>query len=336
MTKISIQGSTGGGGGSGTVTSVALVTGVSGTNVNVSGSPITTAGTITVNIPVASAVNTGKLSSADFIAFNAKQNAITLTTTGSSGAATLVGSTLNVPQYASAPAGTDGQVQYNNGGAFGGDALFNWDDTNKRLGLGTAAPIGILHLKTTAATTRQVIDGDAGQSRLISYRTAGLQRFGLYVNNVAESGSQAGSNFQIRRYNDAGANIGTPVEINRADGQVTISEKLNLAGSELRNFIPRNETTSINLTINSANQDTFCGAVLEVTGALTITFDGSIRDGFNISVIQKDANSTTFAVTGGLTLRNRQGHTKTFGQYSTVTLYNDYANNLILAGDTAP
>jgi hypothetical protein len=34
--------------------------------------------------------------------WNAKQNAITLTTTGSSGAATLVGSTLNIPQYSGA------------------------------------------------------------------------------------------------------------------------------------------------------------------------------------------------------------------------------------------
>ncbi len=33
--------------------------------------------------------------------WNAKQNAITLTTTGTSGAATLVGSTLNIPQYSS-------------------------------------------------------------------------------------------------------------------------------------------------------------------------------------------------------------------------------------------
>lgn len=54
----------GGGGGGGTVTSVALATGTSGTDVNISGSPITSSGTITLNIPDASAtarglVNTG-------------------------------------------------------------------------------------------------------------------------------------------------------------------------------------------------------------------------------------------------------------------------------------
>jgi len=47
------------GGGSGTVTSVALATGTSGTDVNVSGSPITTSGTITLNIPDASSTARG-------------------------------------------------------------------------------------------------------------------------------------------------------------------------------------------------------------------------------------------------------------------------------------
>jgi hypothetical protein len=41
---------------------------------------------------------------------NAKQGTLTLTTTGTSGAATLVGSTLNVPQYAGAGSGTSFQT----------------------------------------------------------------------------------------------------------------------------------------------------------------------------------------------------------------------------------
>ena len=41
----------------------------------------------------------GYLSSTDWNTFNGKQNAITLTTTGTSGAATLIGATLNIPNY---------------------------------------------------------------------------------------------------------------------------------------------------------------------------------------------------------------------------------------------
>jgi hypothetical protein len=90
------------------------------------------------------------------------------------------------------------------------------------IGVGTNTPIGILHLKRTAATTRMVMDGDAGQSKIITYRTAGLQRFGLYVNNTAESGSNAGSDFAIRAYSDAGTLLNTPLFIKRSTGNVGI------------------------------------------------------------------------------------------------------------------
>jgi hypothetical protein len=63
---------------------------------------ITAIDTKTVTIPstVATSTQTGLLSNADWITFNGKQNTITLTTTGTSGAATLIGSTLNIPNYA--------------------------------------------------------------------------------------------------------------------------------------------------------------------------------------------------------------------------------------------
>tara|TARA_R110000868_G_scaffold158316_2_gene386305 strand:+ start:2230 stop:5232 length:3003 start_codon:yes stop_codon:yes gene_type:complete len=74
-----------------------FATGSSGTDFNISSAT----STHTFNIPTASATNRGALSSADWTTFNSKQNAITLTTTGTSGAATLVGATLNIPQYQS-------------------------------------------------------------------------------------------------------------------------------------------------------------------------------------------------------------------------------------------
>ena len=84
----------------GTVTSVAALTlGTSGTDLSSSVANGTTAPVITLDVPTASAVNRGALSAADWTAFDAKQAAITLTTTGTSGAATLTGATLNIPQY---------------------------------------------------------------------------------------------------------------------------------------------------------------------------------------------------------------------------------------------
>ncbi len=53
----------------------------------------------TLSIIQATASTDGFLSSANWNTFNNKQNAISLTTTGTSGAATFDGSTLNIPQY---------------------------------------------------------------------------------------------------------------------------------------------------------------------------------------------------------------------------------------------
>jgi hypothetical protein len=90
----------------GTVTSVAALTlGTSGTDLTSSVATGTTTPVITLNVPTASASNRGALSSTDWSTFNGKQNAITLTTTGTSGAATLVGSTLNIPNYAETDTG---------------------------------------------------------------------------------------------------------------------------------------------------------------------------------------------------------------------------------------
>jgi hypothetical protein len=90
-----------GGAGVGTVTSVAALTlGTTGTDLSSTVANGTTTPVITLQVPTASASNRGALSSADWSTFNGKQSTITLTTTGTSGAATLVSNTLNIPNYA--------------------------------------------------------------------------------------------------------------------------------------------------------------------------------------------------------------------------------------------
>ena len=56
-------------------------------------------GTNTISISQASSSTNGYLSSADWLTFSSKQDYITLTTTGNSGAASIVGATLNIPEY---------------------------------------------------------------------------------------------------------------------------------------------------------------------------------------------------------------------------------------------
>jgi len=108
----------------GTVTSVsALTLGTTGTDLSSSVATGTTTPVITLNVPTASAANRGALSSADWTTFNGK---FTL------------------------PSLTSGSVLFSNGTTIAqNNANFFWDNTNARLGIGTATPAySISHLGT--------------------------------------------------------------------------------------------------------------------------------------------------------------------------------------------
>lgn len=245
------------------------------------------------------------------------QAAISLTTTGSSGAATLIGSTLNIPQYATSAGGSNGEIQYNNGGggAFGGALDFVWDDINNFLGVGIAIPTKKIHVVDVANQCVGLFkSGQVGS--VIAFMD-------ISTLDADQVGVGAFDNFLCLR---GGGNVAGTIQIG--------NDFADFRGNQLTNFIPSIFTDAIGVTIDSTNENSYCATVLEVTGAITVTIDDSVRDGFNISIIQMDANNTTFAASGGsLTLQNRQGHTQTNGQWATVTLFKN-GNNLILAGDT--
>jgi hypothetical protein len=75
-THFRIIGAAGGGGGGGTLTSVGLTLGTTGTDAGVSGSPLTSDGSITLNLPSSSGSNRGLLTAADWTTFNSKQAAL--------------------------------------------------------------------------------------------------------------------------------------------------------------------------------------------------------------------------------------------------------------------
>jgi len=138
----------------GTVTSVsALTLGTTGTDVSSSVATGTTTPVITLNIPTASATNRGALSSADWTTFNSKQGAITLTTTGTSGAATFSAGTLNIPQYQAAltnPVTGTGTTNYitkwTSSSAVGNSQIF---DNGTNVGIGTSSPNNLLEVYTS-------------------------------------------------------------------------------------------------------------------------------------------------------------------------------------------
>jgi len=159
----------------GTVTSVAALTiGTTGTDLSSTVANGTTTPVITLNVPTASATNRGALSSEDWASFNSKQNAITLTTTGTSGAATLVGATLNIPNYTS---GLTGYVPYTGATAnldLGTFTLLAAKGTFSSSGSGDT--VGITH-SSGSGIALNITKGGNGE--------------GLYINKTSGSGNAA-------------------------------------------------------------------------------------------------------------------------------------------------
>lgn len=81
------------------------------------------------------------------------------------------------------------------------------------------------------ADSRWIFNSVGVHNKIFSFRVNDLQRWAFRVNQDAESGSNAGTNFEIRRYNDAGTFIDSPISITRSNGTVAFGGNIQLLGS---------------------------------------------------------------------------------------------------------
>ena len=85
---------------------------------------------------------------------------------------------------------------------------------------------GPLTVNANITSQSTVTNGAAATNRINTYQTAGSTRFVEGVDNTAEGGSNAGSNWFLGRYTDAGALIDNPLYVTRSSGLVTLSQGL--------------------------------------------------------------------------------------------------------------
>ncbi len=73
----------------------------------------------------------------------------------------------------------------------------------------------------------------AGNVRQIKMQTSGVDRWQITPSFDAETGSNAGSNFHITRWSDAGSFMGTPLYITRSTGVVNCESGLTIVSGQL-------------------------------------------------------------------------------------------------------
>jgi hypothetical protein len=282
--------------------------------VNATGT-VTSSGTLTVNVPVASATNTGKLTNTDWSTFNGKQAALvsgtnikTINSSSILGAGDLV--------VSGTPAGSTGYIQYNNAGAFDAEANLFWDAANNRLGVNTTTPGTTLDLHSAADNVASFNRTGSG-SAFAQYSLAGANKWRTGYDNTAGS-------FVIYDV------VNTTNRV-----VVTTAGEVDLQGNKLQNFCADVETLSASLEFNAANSATYNGRVIQMSNACAFTFNNDLAIGFSATFIQTNAFTSTFAGVGSVIINNRQGHSSNNGQYSVVSIVKINTLQFILGGDTA-
>lgn len=299
---------------SGTVTSVALTV---PSGLTVTGSPITGAGTLAITTSLSGVVHAaaGAFTASNVnLATEVTGNlAVSHFNSGTAASSTTFwrGDGTWVTPTPTTPAGSAGYVQFNNTGAFGADVTFFWDNTNKRLGIGTSTPSSGLEIKGTgdlasARTGLQITSTDSTKYALANFvADQGFPGFQVGVAGSTVSGTTPG--YAIL-YNNLNAGIifgANGAEVLRLGATGTITST-NLAGSGTRmvvasasgvlstQAIPSSGTgtvTSIALTVPSAFSVT--GSPITTSGTLAITAVGTTSQ-----YIRGDGTLATFSVGG--------------------------------------
>ena len=160
---------------------------------------------------------------------------------------------------------------------------------------------GSIWLNVTGADTDVVVNGDAGRTRALRFFTAGEQRWTLGATNDAESGSNAGSNFGVLRYDDDGNYINAPFVIRRNTGNVEINgvtvEKI--AHGKVSITPTANSPSYVTIDYSStgftATPDIFVTANTSLPGSTVqeVSYGSPTKDGARIYIYRTNTTTTS-------------------------------------------
>jgi hypothetical protein len=194
-------------------------------------------------------------------------------------------------------------VQFNNGGSFAGSAGLVWDNTNKRLGVGTASPGARLDVSDTQALRLTAQGG--------TNHTPYMEWMKNEVRQAYMGWGVPGSEFQLAVENGNALSIqtqGTEKMRVASNGNVGIgvmnpSAALEVMGSVVSRAFNAGSATSINwLQGNSQYTSANCGA---------FSFSNMLDGGHYVLAVQGTSSGTCSFSHSGLTFRMPPEHSAT-------------------------
>lgn len=134
----------------------------------------------------------------------------------------------------------------------------------------------------------------AAQTGSVVFRTNASDRWKISKDNTAEGGADAGSDFVVNRYSDAGALLGAAVTITRSTGLTTLSS-LSVSGTMTGDLTGNSSTATALQTARTINGVSFDGTGNVVVPAAAGTLTGTT---LNATVVSSSLTSVGTIGTG--------------------------------------
>jgi hypothetical protein len=159
-----------------------------------------------------------------------------------------------------------------------------------------------------ANVNRIIQSADNNVARILSWRTAGVQRWAIRVDGN-ETGSNAGADWALRSYNDAGTFIFAPISVRRSTGEIeTFAEENITTGGQSIIGLYTNSTGTYagGLTTTGGNPQSSNFNIYTLATAGSVTFANSNLVGTTVNVLRaqvQNAGTITFPASATSALR---------------------------------
>jgi hypothetical protein len=225
------------------------------------------------------------------------------------------------PGSGSGAAGSTGWVQFNTGGNLNADSNFFWDNTNKRLGIGTATPANALDVEANASgndVAKIQNSNAAGYSTLNLYDNTGTAKLSLgYANASAAALYASRAFFNLENSSDLAIINGSAVNVmfknggNVGIGTTSPGQKLQVgsaadAASDLIR-ITNSGGSDANPTLSLFRSGSSEGVISYISGSKML-FGNDPAGGYTTALLTSAAKLTIDTNTGNVGIGTANPH----------------------------